>query len=57
MDTHTHTGGCPLQVAVYVGGIRRGFWDFPEDQDGGTAAGRGDDGGAAKPEIQFPHGA
>ena len=47
----------PTQVAVRVG--RRGHWlrSFPEDQDGGAAAGRGDDRGAGQPALQLPHGA
>ena len=50
-------GPCPLQVAVRVGRRGHRLRGFPEDQDGGAAAGRGDDGGAGQPALQRPHGA
>lgn len=56
-----HTGGPQrlflLQVAVLLRGRRHRLWDFPEDQDGGEAEGRGNDRGAAQPALQRPPGA
>ncbi|XP_078194275.1 SEC14-like protein 4 isoform X5 [Callithrix jacchus] len=45
------------QVAVRIGWWGHRLWGFPEDQNGGTAEGSGDDGGAAQPALQRPPGA